>query len=98
MTAEGIVQATERLYGSLFAAAVGFGATMVGWGLAIAPLNGFREDDRPSLAVGLVLAGAVADSWRYRLSLFALLRRERGCLLVSEGLSASQGEMAVCSG
>jgi len=43
MSPVGIVEATERLYRSLFTAAVGVAVAMAAWGVAIAPFNGYRS-------------------------------------------------------
>jgi len=68
MTAAGLVEATERLYRSLFTAAVAFGATAAGWGLLIAPFNSFNDHPERSLALGVgtrrhhLLPSVVQDS------------------------------------
>jgi len=81
MSSVGIVEATERLYRSLFTAAVGFAVAMAAWGVAIAPFNGFHDHHLRSVLLGgaLVLVGLAA--FFYRGLLFDLLRREQAWVL-----------------
>lgn len=81
MSAEGLVEATERLYRSLFSGAVGFAAATAVWGLVIAPFNGFRDEHAGSIALGLVLSTAGVAAWRCRGALFGLLRQQQAWLL-----------------
>lgn len=83
----GLVEATERLYRSLLAAAIGFvvGASL--WGMAIAPFNGFNDHTTKSLVLGTaqVAIGLVAFSRRE--ALLGLLRRRPALLLVAAAIS-----------
>jgi len=77
MSPVGIVEATERLYRSLFTAAVGFAVAMAAWGVAIAPFNGFQDHHGRSVLLGAVLVATSLAAFRYRSALFELLRREQ---------------------
>jgi DNA-binding CsgD family transcriptional regulator len=85
----GLVEATERLYRSLFTAAVGFAVGASIWGLVIAPFNGFDHHDLRSLALGLLLLGASLAAFLRRRDLFLQLRRQPGWLLVAVALSVA---------
>lgn len=82
MSAEGIVEATERLYRSLFTGAVGFALAMAVWGVAIAPFNAFHDHQLKSVVLGVVLSVGGLGALRLRGELFDLLRREQIWLLV----------------
>ncbi len=82
MSPVGIVEATERLYRSLFTAAVGFAVAMALWGLAIAPFNGFQEHHGRSIVLGAVLVAVSLAGFQYRSALFDLLRREQVWVLL----------------
>jgi DNA-binding CsgD family transcriptional regulator len=64
----GVVEATERLYRTLFAAALGFSVGAAAWGLVIAPFNSYNHHHARSVALGagllLVSAGALASRRR----------------------------------
>jgi len=77
MSPVGLVEATERLYRSLFTAAVAFAAAMAAWGVAIAPFNGFHDHHGRSVALGAVLLATGLAAFFYRRLLFDLLRREQ---------------------
>lgn len=79
----GLVNATERLYRSLFTAAVGFAVGTAAWGMVIAPFNGFNDHIVRSLGLGTVLLGAGAAAFWHRRALFVWLRREPAWLLVA---------------
>ncbi len=82
MSPVGIVEATERLYRSLFTAAVGFAVAMALWGVAIAPFNGFQEHHGRSIVLGAVLVAVSLAAFQYRSPLFDLLRREQVWVLL----------------
>lgn len=96
MTAIGLAEATERLYRSLFTAAVSFALAMVFWGLLIAPFNSFHEHARRSLMLGLALAVVSGAAVYYRSSLFRLLCGRQAWLLV--GVFASIGALWIDGG
>lgn len=77
MSPAGIVEATERLYRSLFTGAVAFALAMAVWGVAIAPFNGFHDHHERSVALGVVLVVAGLSGFLNRGVLFDLLRREQ---------------------
>lgn len=81
-TASGIVEATERLYRSLFTAAIGFGLGMAIWGVIIAPFNGFDHHRVRSLAIGAGLTLLGSAGVLQRRTLFLVLRRRNGCLII----------------
>lgn len=83
MDAGGIVEATERLYRSLFTAAVGFAVGMAAWGILIAPFNAFSDHHLRSVAIGAVLLAAAVAAYWGRAALFALLRRHHKWLLAA---------------
>lgn len=71
-TASGIVEATERLYRTLFAAALGFACAAAAWGLVIAPFNSFERHRSASVVLGFVLllasvSLALSHRWAYPL-------------------------------
>lgn len=82
MSPIGIVEATERLYRSLFTAAIGFAVAMAAWGVAIAPFNGFQDHHARSVVLGAVLVATSLAALRYRSALFDLLRREQVWVLL----------------
>ncbi len=82
MSSVGIVEATERLYRSLFTAAVGFAVAMASWGVAIAPFNAFQEHHGRSIALGAVLVSLSLAAFQYRGALFDLLRRDQAWVLL----------------
>lgn len=82
----GLVNATERLYRSLFTAAVGFAVGTSTWGMVIAPFNGFNDHVGLSLGLGAVLLGAGVAAFAYRPALFVRLRRQPVWLLVAVAL------------
>jgi DNA-binding CsgD family transcriptional regulator len=90
MTAWGIVEATERLYRSLFTAAVLFALGTVIWGLAIAPFNAFDHHHARSVVLGTTLTIAAAGAVAYRLRIYRVLRRHPELLLaiVAIGVAA----------
>lgn len=77
-----VVEATERLYSSLFAAAMAFAAAATAWGLVIAPFNGFRDDHSRSVVVGVVLIGVAAAGTALRKRFYGLVRRQPAWLLI----------------
>lgn len=77
MSPVGIVEATERLYRSLFTAAVGFAVAMAAWGVVIAPFNAFNHHHIRSVTLGTVLVAVGLAAFVYRSVLFDLLRREQ---------------------
>lgn len=83
MTPSGIVEATERLYRSLFTAAVGFGVAMAAWGLVIAPFNGFNDHHGRSVVVGLALLVVTGAGFVRRERLYDLLRERQAWLLAA---------------
>lgn len=82
MTANGIVDATERLYRSLFTAAASYAVAMALWGLVIAPFNAFRSEHLTSVLLGVVMSVAAAAAFYHRARLFRLLRRHASPLLL----------------
>lgn len=89
MNPVGLVEATERLYRSLFTAAVGFALGTVLWGMAIAPFNGFNDHAGLSLVLGGCFAAASLAMLAHRRRLFAFLRREPHWLLAVVALSVA---------
>lgn len=85
----GLVEATERLYRSLFAAAVGFAVGTALWGMVIAPFNGFNDHAGLSLGLGVVLAVVALGAFAHRHRLFLLLRRHQAWLLAAVALSVA---------
>ena len=85
----GLVEATERLYRSLFTAAVGFALGTALWGIVIAPFNGFNDHAALSLGLGVVLAAAALLAFARRRELFVLLRQHQAWLLVAVALSVA---------
>lgn len=87
MNPVGLVEATERLYRSLFTAAVGFAAGAALWGMVIAPFNGYSDHAALSLALGGTLTAASLLALARRRALFRLLREHPGWLLAAAALS-----------
>jgi DNA-binding CsgD family transcriptional regulator len=85
----GLVEATERLYRSLFAAVLGLGLGTVLWGMILVPLNGDGDNHIPGLAMGALLLAAAAAALARRRWLFELLRRRPIWLLAAAALSLS---------
>jgi DNA-binding CsgD family transcriptional regulator len=77
-----LVAATERLYRSLFAAAIGLALAMSLWGMAIAPFNSFNGHAGLSLALGALLVAAFLAAFACRHSLYEVLRRRPALLLI----------------
>lgn len=77
-----VVEATERLYGSLFTAAMAFAAGATAWGLVIAPFNGFRDDHSRSVVIGVVLIGVAATGVVLRHQIYGGVRRQPAWLLL----------------
>jgi DNA-binding CsgD family transcriptional regulator len=75
MDPAGLVEATERLYRSLFAAALGLALGTALWGSLISPFNGFSDDKARSVGLGALLAVAGLIAFARRRALFVLLRR-----------------------
>lgn len=82
MDAGGIVEATERLYRSLFTAAVGFALGTAAWGIVIAPFNRFNDHHARSILIGAALVLITGAAYRWRFRLFAELRRRQVWLLL----------------
>lgn len=87
MEASGLVEATERLYRSLFTAAVGFAVGAAAWGLVIAPFNGFDHHGPRSLALGVGFGAVALAAFIRRGALFLRLRRQPAWLLVGVALA-----------
>ena len=85
----GLVEATERLYRSLFTAAIGFALGTALWGMVIAPFNGFNDHAALSLGLGVILAAAALLAFARRRELFVLLRQHQAWLLVAVALSVA---------
>jgi len=85
----GLVEATERLYRSLFAAAVGFAVGTTLWGMVIAPFNGFNDHAGLSLGLGGCLAVAALLMFGRRRELFVFLRKHPHWLLAVVALSVT---------
>lgn len=83
----GLVNATERLYRSLFSAAVGFALGAALWGMVIAPFNDFNDHVAFSIGLGAALAAAALAAFVRRRALFVLLRRRPAWLLAVVVLS-----------
>ena len=81
-SSRGIVEATERLYRSLFAAAVAFAIATSIWGMAIAPFNDFHRHTIRSLLLGLLLLVPTGVIARRRQAAFEVLRRHPVSLLL----------------
>lgn len=79
----GLVNATERLYRSLFTAAVGFALGAAAWGMVIAPFNSFNDHAGLSLGLGVALLAAGAAAFACRRALFVRLRRQPAWLLLA---------------
>lgn len=89
METTGLVEATERLYRSLFTVAVGFAVGAAVWGLVIAPFNGYDHHLALSLGLGVVLVAAYLAAFVRRRDLFLLLRRQPEWLLAAVILSVA---------
>jgi len=89
MDAVGLVEATERLYRSLFAAALGFALGTALWGIAIAPFNNFNDHATLSIALGALLATSALAAFIRRRDLYAALRRRQAWLLAAVVLSVA---------
>ena len=76
----GVVEVTERLYRSLFAAATGFAAGAVAWGMVIAPFNGYQDHTGRSLLLGGTLLALAVAAFVRRRALFHALRRRPALL------------------
>ncbi len=87
MNPVGLVEATERLYRSLFTAAVGFAVGTALWGMVIAPFNGFNDHAGLSLGLGAVLAAVSLAAFARRRTLFVFLRQHPEWLLGFVALS-----------
>jgi len=70
----GIVEATERLYRALFAAAIAYALGTALWGVVIAPFNAFHDHHLRSVGIGVALAVLGGLAWRFRGGLYASLR------------------------
>jgi len=84
-----LVDATERLYRSLFAAALAFAVGTVAWGLVIAPFNGYNDHVQRSVVLGVVLLVVNASAFYFRRDVFRLLRRYHTWLLLAVILSVA---------
>lgn len=89
MKTAGLVEATERLYRSLFSAAIGLGFGTALWGMVIAPFNGFNDHSALSLALGAILGSVAFGAFLYRSKLYVILRRQRTWLLLVVALSVA---------
>lgn len=89
MDPTGLVEATERLYRSLFTAAIVFALGTALWGMVLAPFSGFNDHAALSLGLGMVLVAAALTAFVRRRELFRLLRREPGWLLAVVALSVA---------
>lgn len=87
MNPVGLVEATERLYRSLFTAAVGFAVGTALWGMVIAPFNGFNDHAGLSLGLGGILVVVSLLAFARRRSLFVLFRQHPAWLLAVVTLS-----------
>lgn len=85
----GLVEATERLYHSLFAAAGIFAVGTVGWGLVIVPFNSYGDHRARSLAIGAFLLVAASLLCARREEAFLALRRQPAWLILVAGLTIS---------
>ncbi len=83
----GLVEATERLYRSLFTAAAGFALAMAAWGILIAPFNSYRDSAVRTTLIGLALVLPAALLFARRREAFELLRRHAPLVLVAVVLS-----------
>lgn len=77
----GLVEATERLYRSLFTAAILLALCTAVWGMAIAPFNGFNSHHPLSVGFGAALAAIALLGVARRQQLYNLLRRRPAWLL-----------------
>src|SRR5207247_366998 len=85
----GIVEATERLYRSLFAAALAFTAGAAAWGLVIAPFNRFDAHVAGSVLEGLAFTAIGLVAFSKRAELYAFLRRHHRWLLAVAALGVA---------
>jgi DNA-binding CsgD family transcriptional regulator len=81
MNPAGLVEATERLYRSLFTAAVAFALGTALWGMVIAPFNGFSDHAALSLVLGGLLATVSIGAFVCRGAMFMFLRQNPAWLL-----------------
>ena len=89
MNPVGLVEATERLYRSLFTAAVSFALGTALWGVVIAPFNGFNDHKAVSLGLGIALIAFALAAFVRRRELFVLLRQHQAWLLAIAALSVA---------
>ena len=87
LTPSGLVDATERLYRSLFTAAAAFALSMAIWGIVIAPFNSFHHHAPRSVMLGLALAAPSALVLVRRQEAFELLRRRPATVLLFVGVA-----------
>ncbi len=83
----GLVDASERLYRTLFSTAAAFGLATALWGIILAPFNAFQHHHVRSVLLGTALASVWAAVVLLRRELFYRLRRRPLLLLVLAGLS-----------
>ncbi len=87
--AASLVEATERLYRSLFTAAIGLALGTALWGMVITPFNGYNDHQLLSLGLGVLLVAPYGVAIARRQQMFRLLRRYPAGLLVVVILSVS---------
>lgn len=84
-----LVEASERLYRSLFSAATALMLATSVWGMVIVPFNSFNAHPGRSLGIGTVLVGAGLFALLARHRLYALMRRRPQWLLAVVALAVA---------
>jgi DNA-binding CsgD family transcriptional regulator len=85
----GIVEATERLYRTLFTAASGFAVASVVWGLVIAPLNDFNHHVPRSIVIGGVAVAVALVVFLRRDAVLGAVRSRPSWILLAVLLSVA---------
>ncbi|MGI8710431.1 MAG: hypothetical protein ACR2LA_05505, partial [Acidimicrobiales bacterium] len=80
--ADRLVEATERLYQTLFSVAIGYGLAMMLWAGVIAPFNRFDHSKLGTELIAVGLFGLAMAAYIRRRALFFLLRGQPAWLTV----------------
>lgn len=83
----GLVEATERLYRTLFATALTFATLACIWGIALAPLSEYNDHLARSLVIGAVVLGLALGALHARDRLFVRMRARPDTVLLLAVLS-----------
>lgn len=85
----GIVEATERLYRSLFTVATAFVVGSAAWGVVLAPFNGFSDHHGRSVVLGAVLVTIAGIAFWHRKRLYEVLGERHVWLFVVVALAVA---------